>query len=44
MLLANDSSVMGRRTNTRWTNLAGWGTALLMGGAAIAWVVLTVFG
>jgi NRAMP (natural resistance-associated macrophage protein)-like metal ion transporter len=44
MLIANDSAVMGARTNNRWTNLLGWATAFLMGGAAVAWVVLSLSG
>jgi Mn2+/Fe2+ NRAMP family transporter len=35
MLVANDRRVMGTRTNTPLVNALGWGTALLMAGAAV---------
>jgi NRAMP (natural resistance-associated macrophage protein)-like metal ion transporter len=44
MLIANDRAVMGKRANGRLANLLGWATALVMGGAAVAWVVLTLSG
>jgi Mn2+/Fe2+ NRAMP family transporter len=38
MLVANDRSVMGIRTNGRWFNVLGWGTTLIMFAAAIGLV------
>ena len=42
MLLANNRTIMGERTNGRWLNVIGWATTLLMGVAAIALIVTTV--
>jgi NRAMP (natural resistance-associated macrophage protein)-like metal ion transporter len=39
MLVANNRTVMGRRTNGAWTNLLGWLTTLVMFGAVIAMIV-----
>lgn len=38
MFIANNHSIMGRRTNGRLTNVVGWLTALIMSAAAIALV------
>jgi NRAMP (natural resistance-associated macrophage protein)-like metal ion transporter len=42
MLISNDRATMGERTNGRWLNLVGWGTALAMGLAAIGLLVTSV--
>jgi len=44
MLLANNRKVMGERTNGRWLNVLGWGTAVVMSLAAIALVITSVLG
>lgn len=44
MIVANDRALMGTRTNGRWTNVIGWGTAALMSAAVIAWAGLTLTG
>jgi len=44
MIVANDKKLMGKRVNGRLTNFIGWTTALLMGGAALGWVALTLLG
>jgi Mn2+/Fe2+ NRAMP family transporter len=44
MLIANDRKLMGRRTNGTWTNVLGWGTAVLMFAAVVAWGTLTLAG
>jgi len=44
MLIANDRKLMGRRTNGTWTNVLGWGTALLMFAAVVAWATLSLAG
>jgi NRAMP (natural resistance-associated macrophage protein)-like metal ion transporter len=44
MLLANNRKIMGERTNGRWLNVVGWATAIVMGVAAIALIVTTIFG
>jgi Mn2+/Fe2+ NRAMP family transporter len=38
MLVANDRSVMGPRTNGRGLNIVGWGTTALMFAATLALV------
>jgi NRAMP (natural resistance-associated macrophage protein)-like metal ion transporter len=42
MLLANRRSVMGRFTNSAWSNICGWTCFVLMSAAAIAYFV-TIF-
>jgi NRAMP (natural resistance-associated macrophage protein)-like metal ion transporter len=44
MLIANDRETMGARTNTRWTNVLGWGAAALMAASAVTWITLTLLG
>jgi NRAMP (natural resistance-associated macrophage protein)-like metal ion transporter len=44
MLISNNRSVMGQRTNGRLLNVLGWTTTVVMGLAAVALVVTTVFG
>jgi NRAMP (natural resistance-associated macrophage protein)-like metal ion transporter len=44
MLVSNDRSVMGERTNGRLLNVAGWVTTAVLGVAALALIVTTVFG
>ena len=44
MLVSNNRKVMGERTNGRLLNAVGWATTLVMGVAAIALIVTTVFG
>jgi Mn2+/Fe2+ NRAMP family transporter len=39
MLVSNDRRVMGERTNGPLLNVLGWGTTLVMAGAAVALVV-----
>jgi len=36
MLVGNNPRVMGKRVNGRWSNVAGWATAILMAMAAVA--------
>jgi Mn2+/Fe2+ NRAMP family transporter len=36
MLIANNPRVMGERVNSRWLNLGGWITTLIMFAAALA--------
>ena len=42
MLVANNKTIMGDRTNGRWTNILGWAATLVMLMAAVA-LVLTWF-
>ncbi|MGZ6268592.1 MAG: NRAMP family divalent metal transporter [Candidatus Limnocylindrales bacterium] len=44
MLVSNDRTVMGVRTNGRLLNVVGWVTALVMGLAVLGLVATTVFG
>ena len=44
MLVSNDRAAMGERTNGRPLNVVGWTTTVVMGIAAVALVVTTVFG
>jgi NRAMP (natural resistance-associated macrophage protein)-like metal ion transporter len=39
MLVANDRTVMGERTNGRWLNVLGWATVVVMFSAAVGLVV-----
>ena len=39
MLVANDRTIMGSRTNGPWLNVVGWGTTIVMFAAAIGLVV-----
>ena len=39
MLVANDPTIMGSRTNGRRLNIVGWGTTIVMFAAAIGLVV-----
>ena len=39
MLVANDRTIMGARTNGRRLNVLGWGTTIVMFAAAIGLVV-----
>lgn len=42
--IGRDPKVMGRFTNPRWVNVSGWVVTLVMGGCAIALVVLGALG
>jgi NRAMP (natural resistance-associated macrophage protein)-like metal ion transporter len=44
MLVSNNRSAMGERTNGRLLNVIGWLTTLVMGVAAISLVVTTILG
>ena len=44
MLVSNNRSVMGSRTNGRLLNVLGWGTTILMSLAALALIVTTLAG
>ena len=44
MLVSNNGAAMGGRTNARLLNIVGWTTTVVMGIAAVALVVTTVFG
>ncbi|MBI2763121.1 MAG: divalent metal cation transporter [Chloroflexi bacterium] len=44
MLVSNNRAAMGERTNGRLLNFAGWTTTIIMGVAAIALVVTSIFG
>jgi NRAMP (natural resistance-associated macrophage protein)-like metal ion transporter len=35
MLVGNNAAIMGKRVNGFWTNVLGWGTALVMSAAAV---------
>ncbi len=42
MRVSSDRQVMGERTNGRWLNVLGWATTVVMAGAAIALIVVTL--
>ena len=44
MLVSNDRAVMGERTNGRLLNVVGWLTTIVMGVAAVALILTTIFG
>ena len=44
MLVSNDRSVMGGRTNGRLLNVVGWTTTVVMGVAAAVLVATTALG
>ena len=44
MLVANNRSIMGDRTNGRLLNTLGWATTIVMGLAAVALIVTTILG
>jgi Mn2+/Fe2+ NRAMP family transporter len=44
MLVSNDRSVMGERTNGRLLNVAGWVTTAVLGVAALALIGTTIVG
>jgi NRAMP (natural resistance-associated macrophage protein)-like metal ion transporter len=44
MLVSNDRSVMGERTNGRLLNVAGWATTAVLGVAALALIGTTIVG
>jgi NRAMP (natural resistance-associated macrophage protein)-like metal ion transporter len=44
MVVANDRSIMGRRTNGRLSNALGWATTILMALAAIALIGVDLLG
>ena len=44
MLVSNNRAAMGERTNGRLLNIVGWATTIVMGVAAIALIVTTIFG
>ena len=44
MLVSNDRSAMGERTNGRLLNSVGWVTAIVMSVAAVGLILTTIFG
>ena len=44
MLVSNDRAAMGERTNGRLLNVVGWVTTIIMGVAAVALILTTIFG
>jgi Mn2+/Fe2+ NRAMP family transporter len=42
MLVSNDRSAMGERTNGRLLNVVGWTTTIVMCVAAVALIVTTI--
>ena len=44
MLVSNNRAAMGERTNGRLLNVVGWTTTIVMGIAAVALVVTSIFG
>jgi Mn2+/Fe2+ NRAMP family transporter len=44
MLVSNDRTVLGVRTNGRLLNVVGWLTALVMGLAVLGLIATTIFG
>ena len=44
MLVSNNRAAMGERTNGRLLNVVGWVTTIVMGVAAVALVVTSIFG
>ena len=44
MLVANNRTIMGERTNGPWLNVVGWATTIVMGVAAVALIVTTIRG
>jgi NRAMP (natural resistance-associated macrophage protein)-like metal ion transporter len=44
MLVANNRTIMGERTNGPWLNVLGWGTTIVMSVAAVALIVTTIRG
>jgi NRAMP (natural resistance-associated macrophage protein)-like metal ion transporter len=44
MLVSNNRAAMGERTNGRLLNIVGWTTTIVMGVAAVALVVTSIFG
>jgi NRAMP (natural resistance-associated macrophage protein)-like metal ion transporter len=44
MLVSNDRSAMGERTNGRLLNILGWVTAIVMSVASVGLILTTIFG
>jgi Mn2+/Fe2+ NRAMP family transporter len=43
LLVSNNRAAIGERTNARLLNVVGWTTTIVMGVAAVALVVTTIF-